>query len=164
MSVLVAGVGNVFFGDDGFGVAVARRLSEEPLPPGVEVEDFGIRGIHLAYRLLDAPSLLVIADVVRRGDAPGTLYVLEPDVAALAPGAADAHRLELPAVFAAVRALGGELPAVRIVGCEPAILGEGMGLSAEVAAAVDPAARLVREVIAREGREAAAVAAREGDR
>ncbi len=146
MTALVAGVGNVFFRDDAFGVEVARRLRAEGPPAGVEVEDFGIRGIHLAYRLLEPVTLLVVADVVRRGGAPGTLYVVEPDVAALEPGPADAHRFDLPAVLAAVGALGGALPPVRIVGCEPADVGEGMGLTPAVEAAVEPAVALVLKV------------------
>ncbi len=165
MTVLVAGVGNVFLGDDGFGVEVARRLLSEPLPPRVEVADFGIRGIHLAYRLLEPVSLLVVADAIRRGNAPGTLYVVAPEVDALEAGAADAHGFDLPAVLGAVRSLGGALPPVRIVGCEPADLGEGMGLSPAVEAAVGPAARLVREVVERAMAGAAAsAAAAEGDR
>jgi hydrogenase maturation protease len=77
--ILVAGVGNVFRGDDGFGVAVARRLAHEPLPPGVELRDYGVRGVHLAYELLDGYDLLVLVDAVTRGSPPGTLYVIEPD-------------------------------------------------------------------------------------
>jgi hydrogenase maturation protease len=150
--VLVAGVGNVFLGDDGFGVEVARRLAAEGLP-GVEVEDFGIRGLHLAFRLLDPPALLVVADAVARGGPAGTLYVLEPDPpvdgdpAAGAAEATDGHGMHLPAVLAAARAMGAAPPrAVRIVGCEPADLGERMGLSAAVAAAVEPAVALVRSL------------------
>jgi hydrogenase maturation protease len=148
MNVLVAGVGNVFLGDDGFGGEVARRLAREALPAGVEVADFGIRGIHLAYRLLEPVSLLVVADLARRGGPPGTLYVIEPDLGALPPGGADAHGFDLPSVFAAVKDLGGRLPPVRIVGCEPASVDEGMGLSPPVEAAVGPAVALVREIAA----------------
>jgi hydrogenase maturation protease len=155
VSVVVAGVGNVFLGDDGFGAEVARRLARQPLPAGLEVTDYGIRGLHLAYRLLDPVSLLVVADVARRGGAPGTLYVIEPDVEALAPGTADGHAFDLAAVFSAVRSMGGELPRIRIVACEPASLGERIGLSAPVEAAVEPALRLVRELVEREAATAA---------
>ncbi len=144
MKALVAGVGNVFFRDDGFGVEVVRRLLRDPLPPGVEVEDFGIRGLHLAYRLLEGASLLVIVDVVRLGGAPGTLYVVEPDAAGhRAP--TDPHAFDVAAVLGAVRRMGGTLPPVRIVGCEPEVIAPGMGLSAAVAAAVEAAAEMVRE-------------------
>ncbi len=151
MSVLVAGVGNLFLGDDGFGCEVARRLAGGPLPSGVEVSDFGIRGLHLAYRLLDPVSLLVVVDAVARGGPPGTLYLLEPALEPPAePAAPDAHGLDLPAVFAALRALGGELPVTRIVGCEPASVDERLGLSPRVEASVEDAVRLVREVIGRQ--------------
>lgn len=147
--ILVAGVGNVFFGDDGFGVEVARRLAEGGLPEGVAVADFGIRGLHLAFALLDGVDLLVAVDASPRGGAPGTLYLLEPESDADgAPAQADAHGMQLPAVLAAVRAMGGTVPPVRVVACEPAAC-EGMGLSAPVRAAVGPAAELVREVVER---------------
>jgi hydrogenase maturation protease len=146
--VLVAGVGNVFLGDDGFGVEVARRLADEGLAEGVEVADYGIRGVHLAFRLLDPPALLVVADTVSRGGPAGTLYVLEPDVEE-GGAPADAHGMNLPAVLASVRAMGGALPPVRIVGCEPAVLDERMGLSPAVAQAVEPALSLVRARVAR---------------
>jgi hydrogenase maturation protease len=148
--VLVAGIGNVFFGDDGFGVEVVRRLSAGPALPGVEVADYGIRGLHLAYRLLDAPRLLVVVDVVLRGGAPGTLYVLDPELEGeLDLGIPDAHRVDLPAVLAAVRALGGAPPPVRVVGCEPGSIVEEMGLSPAVARAVPEAVGMVRELVAR---------------
>jgi hydrogenase maturation protease len=159
--VLVAGVGNVFLGDDAFGVEVARRLSAGPLPAGVEVADYGIRGLHLALRLLDAPDLLVVADATPRGGPPGTLYVIEPDVEAGARPPADGHGMDVPAVLAAVRAMGGALPRVRIVGCEPATVEERMGLSPPVAAAIDPAVKLLRSILERELATAAAPAAEE---
>jgi hydrogenase maturation protease len=147
-AVLIAGVGNVFRGDDGFGVEVARRLAAERLPPGVEVEDFGVRGLHLAYRLLDPVRLVLVADLVSRGGPPGTLYVIEPRVD---PGTeatpAEAHGLNLPGVLATVAMLGGTLPPVRVVGCEPSDLAERMGLSAPVAAAIGPTVRIVREMV-----------------
>jgi hydrogenase maturation protease len=148
--VLVAGVGNVFFRDDGFGVEVARRLAQDEMPPGAAVADFGIRGIHLAFELLDPPRLLVVVDALPRGGAPGSLYVVDPELDAMQPAGADAHAMQLPAVFASVRAMGGTLPRVLVVGCEPAEVGEGMGLSEPVQRAIGPAAELVRDIVQRE--------------
>ena len=148
-AVLVAGAGNIFRADDGFGVAVAARLGRSPLPPGVTVQDYGIRGLHLAYALLEPVGLLIVADAVSRGEAPGTLFVIEPDENGDSE-LADPHGMSLPAVFASVTALGGTLPRVLIVGCEPAELGEGIGLSAVVERAVGPAVELIQEILARE--------------
>ena len=140
--VLVAGIGNIFFGDDGFGCEVARRFASTPLE-GVRVEDFGIRALHLAYEILAGYERVVLIDAVSRGGAPGTLYVIEPDP--VAPGdVADAHRMDIQNVFAFVRTLGGEAPPVVLVGCEPHTLDEGIGLSATVADAVVAALPLVR--------------------
>lgn len=147
---LVAGVGNVFFGDDGFGVEVVRRLTRRSLPPGVEVRDTGIRGIHLAFELLDPFDLVVIVDVASRGGEPGSLYVIEPDLDAPAPAAADAHSMDLSAVFAAVRAMGGAPSRVRLVGCEPSRMDAGMQLSPALQVAVEPAIELVLDVVSRE--------------
>jgi hydrogenase maturation protease len=148
--VLIAGVGNIFLGDDAFGVEVARRLSMEDLPAGVRVVDFGIRSLHLAYEMLDGGyDLTVLVDACRRGGDPGTLYVIEPDpVADRSPAAADPHAMNPDAVLASVRALGGEPGHVLVVGCEPASVDESLGLSASVAAAVDDAVRVVRELLA----------------
>lgn len=146
MRVLVAGIGNVFFGDDAFGVEVARQLAGEP-PPDAHVADFGIRARHLAYEMLKPFELCVIADCMPRGGEPGTLYVLEPEEVE-APGAvADAHAMSLPFVFAAVRELGGALPRVLIVGCDPEDVEPGMGLSTSVARAVPAAVALIRDLI-----------------
>jgi hydrogenase maturation protease len=143
--VLIAGIGNIFLGDDGFGVEVARRLQRESLPAHVEVVDVGIAGLHLAYRLLDGYDLLIAVDAVTRGEAPGTVYVVEPALDD-APGHADAHAVDLRSVFAMVRALGGQLGRVLVVGCEPAELEERMGLSAVATAAIEPAMRRVRQI------------------
>jgi hydrogenase maturation protease len=145
--VLVAGIGNVFRGDDGFGPAVLQRLLREPLPAGVRGEDFGVRCLHLAFELLDGPAALVVVDLVSRGGAPGTLYVIDPDAEALPPATADAHGMDLPAVLAAARTMGAALPPVRLVGCEPASLGDVMELSAPVRRAVAPAVALVRRLV-----------------
>jgi hydrogenase maturation protease len=149
--VLVAGTGNIFRGDDGFGPEVVLRLGRQSLPEMVTVRDYGVRGLHLAYALLDAPDLLIVIDAVARGDTPGTLFVIEPEIDSDAPEVtADPHGMSLPVVFASLRALGGQLPRVLIVGCEPAHLGETMGLSPSVARAVPPALELVRDLLARE--------------
>jgi hydrogenase maturation protease len=148
---LVAGVGNVFLGDDGFGVEVARRLCARPQPDGVDVVDFGIRGLDLAYALLDGYDVAVLVDATPRGGAPGTLYVIEPEIAAMETiGPIEAHDLAPRAVLALVRAMDGQLPVIRIVGCEPAAMPAedmSMGLSAPVAAAVDGAVALVESLV-----------------
>ncbi|MFH8348877.1 hydrogenase maturation protease [Streptomyces sp. NPDC018045] len=152
---MVAGVGNVFLGDDGFGVAVAQRLAAESLPEGARAADFGIRGVHLAYELMNGYEGLVLVDAMRRGEAPGTVYVLEPDgVTQELPGpggatapAMDAHDMAPETVLTVLRRLGVRLPWVTVVGCEPAALEEEMGLTPPVLGAVDVAVRLVRELL-----------------
>ncbi len=147
--VLVAGVGNIFMSDDAFGCEVAQRLARETLPPHVVVEDYGIRGTHLAYELLAGYELAILIDAVPHGEAPGTLYVIEPDLAAAAGAEPDAHGMDLSNVFAMVRALGGTMPQTRIVGCEPATIDEAIGLSEPVERAVGAALDLVRDLLAR---------------
>jgi hydrogenase maturation protease len=147
--VLVAGIGNIFLGDDGFGVEVARRLAGSDLPPGVSVRDFGIRGLHLAYEILDGGyDLTILVDAAPRGGKPGMVYLIEPE-----PGAsslpADAHAMTPDAVLATLRTLGGDPGRVLVVGCEPASIEEGIGLSEPVGSAVDEAVKLVRELIGR---------------
>ena len=152
--VLVAGIGNIFLGDDGFGVEVVRRLAGRPLPPGVRVADFGIRGLHLAFELLEHPDdTLILIDVTPRGGEPGTVYLIEPDLETLAGpagGPADAHDMTPAAVFGLLRSLGGTPGRVLIAGCEPLSTEEEMGLSPPVEAAVDEAVALVLEVLERE--------------
>lgn len=149
--VLVAGIGNIFLGDDGFGVEVAQRFAAAGPPPGVEVRDFGIRGLHLAYEMLDGGySSTVLVDAVPRGGAPGTLYLIEPDLENLPACSADAHSMDPVAVFATLKTLGGAPGHVFIVGCEPASLEEGIGLSPPVAQSVGEAVEFLREIIARE--------------
>jgi hydrogenase maturation protease len=150
MTVLVAGLGNVFRSDDGFGVEVVRRLGQRPLPAGVQLMDAGIRSLHLAYALLDTPALLVVIDTVARGGAPGTLYVIEPALPA-GDGTVDAHDLDLQGLRAGVQALGGQMPPVLLVGCEPAALDDGMGLSPVVAGVVDQAMDIVCKLAAQGG-------------
>jgi hydrogenase maturation protease len=116
--ILVAGIGNVFLGDDGFGVALADRLARRTLPAGVEVVDYGIRGMDLAYALHDGWDAVVLLDAMPRGKPPGTLTVLEPDLDDLAL-AIDAHAMDPVKVLGLARALGGPLPRTLVVGCEP---------------------------------------------
>lgn len=158
--VLVAGVGNVFLGDDGFGPEVANRLARTELPAGVQVTDYGIRGLHLAYELLNGYDALILLDAMPRGEQPGTLTVLEPVLGpapvydpGLGAPVVDAHGMAPDAVLALLRTLGGQVGQVRVVGCEPAEVTDRMGLSAPVAGAVDAAVGLARKLAV----EAAAV-------
>ncbi|WP_328929322.1 hydrogenase maturation protease [Streptomyces sp. NBC_00190] len=152
---LVAGIGNVFLGDDGFGVEAVRGLSAHPLPDDVEVVDFGVRGVHLAYQLLDGYDTLVLVDATARGGDPGTLYLIEADAGGPAPpgGAVlDGHHMSPDAVLALLDTLcagTGSTPPRRtlVVGCEPASIEEGIGLSAPVAAAVPRAVRMVLDLL-----------------
>ncbi|MFE5587023.1 hydrogenase maturation protease [Kitasatospora sp. NPDC056531] len=151
-TVLVAGVGNIFLGDDGFGVETVRRLSTHPLPDGVEVVDVGVRGVDLAYRLLDGYRTAVLVDATCRGGAPGTVYLIEAAAGPLEVPVLDGHRMGPDAVLALLATLaagtGGEAPGrVLVVGCEPASLEEGIGLSEPVAAAVEAAVQVVLRVV-----------------
>jgi hydrogenase maturation protease len=146
--ILIAGVGNVFFGDDGFGVAVARALALKELPSNVVVRDVGIRGLHLAYELIDGWDLLVAIDAVSTGGAPGTLRLIEPDdePSSIDRGH-DAHGMDLRTVLRTARSLGASLPSVRIVGCEVKDVAERIGLTPEVERAVPEAARMVEALV-----------------
>lgn len=150
MRVLVAGIGNIFLADDGFGVEVVRRLAATPLPPEVDVADYGIRGVHLAYDLLDgAYDALVLVDAVPLDEPPGTVVVLDASEAARATGAAtvDAHSMSPDVVLRTLHGLGGSIDRVVVVGCRPAVLEEGIGLSEPLRAATGEAARLVVETV-----------------
>jgi hydrogenase maturation protease len=163
LRTLVAGVGNLFLGDDGFGAEVARVLQAHELPAGVTVRDYGIRAMHLAYDLLDGWDRLILLDVLPARGRPGAVHIvrLDPDenpsgTTSPAPTSVDPHGMVPHAVLAGVLSLGGRLPPAILVGCEPADLSESIGLSAPVAAAVQPAAdavlALLSEVPATEGR------------
>jgi hydrogenase maturation protease len=116
--VLVAGIGNVFLGDDGFGVALAERLARRSLAPGTDVVDFGIRGIDLAYAMQDGYDAVVMLDATPRGQPPGTVYLIEAETDA-EEVAVDTHGMDPIKVLGLVRALGGEPPRTFVVGCEP---------------------------------------------
>jgi len=169
--ILVAGIGNVFFGDDGFGVEVVRRLEarggiqvQPELAAQVRVVDFGIRGIDLCYALLEGVDAAILIDATQRGGVPGTLYLIEPS--GEDPEAAEAadpyaplvlmspHEMDPAKVLQTVRMLGGGCEDILVLGCEPADFGfdngeEGrMGLSPAVGAMVDQAADMIETLIA----------------
>lgn len=156
-TILVAGIGNIFLGDDAFGVEVARLLGDRKLPDAVRVVDFGIRGFDLAYALQDGYETTILVDACPHGEAPGTLYVIEPDLKSLDDPAApqavvEGHAMNPVNVLRMARAMNIELKNVLLVGCEPETLGgeEGqMGLSAVVEAALGEAVELVESLIGR---------------
>lgn len=150
---LVAGVGNVFQKDDAFGVEVVRLLAQRAWPGGVEIADFGIRGIHLAYELLDGCDLLVLVDAAARGLDPGTVTVVEirPEDGPPPAAVMDAHGLAPEQVFAAIASLGARPGRTLLVACEPADVTPGMGLSDPVRNALPHAARAVEEIIQGKG-------------
>src|SRR4051812_30903529 len=145
--ILVAGVGNVFLGDDGFGVEVAKRLADTTVPRGVRVADYGIRGMHLAHDLAnDQYDLTIIVDAVDTDDPPGTVTVVELDPATVPQAELlNAHGMQPDVVLGLVRLLGGVPKKVLLVGCRPALVDHHFGLSPVVSHAVDVA---VREVVA----------------
>ncbi len=160
--VLVAGVGNIFLTDDGFGSAVAQQLDGEVFGEGVTVADFGIRGVHLAYELLDGYDAVVLIDAVSRGDAPGTVSVMDVtgardshDEGDGVLAAVDAHGMNPAAVLAMLSDLGGQVGQVLVVACEAGCTDEGIGLSGPVAAAVPAAVDAVKELIGTLSKEAA---------
>jgi hydrogenase maturation protease len=151
--ILVAGIGNVFLGDDGWGVALADRLARRELPPGVDVVDYGIRGMDLAYAMADGGyDAVVFLDAAPRGKAPGTLYVIEPEVE---PGevAIDTHGMDPVRVLGLVQGLGAKPPQTLVVGCEPAnrLAADAeefvVELSEPVCMALDEAAQLVETLV-----------------
>jgi len=156
--ILIAGIGNIFLGDDAFGVEVVRLLSRRTLPGEVLVKDFGIRGFDLAYTLLDPWHTVILVDALPRNEVPGTLFVLEPDLTGLGdPGAAgmdlNPHGMDPMRVLNLAAALGPVAARILIVGCEPRDFGdelEGrMGLSPQVQAALDEASKMIEELVGR---------------
>ncbi len=148
MNVLVAGIGNIFLGDDGFGVEVVKRMYGTAVPEGVKVADFGIRGVHLSYELLDGDyDALVLIDALPMGEEPGTVAIFEPDVESVEASGVDAHSMNPAVVLGMLTNMGGHVPRVVVVGCEPLSVEEGIGLSEPVIAAIVPAIETVRRVL-----------------
>jgi hydrogenase maturation protease len=154
-SILVAGIGNIFLGDDAFGVEVVRRLAQRELPRAVRVADFGIRGFDLAYALQEGYETTILVDACPHGEAPGTLYVIEPDLRALddpsvGQAAMEAHAMNPETILRMARAMNIEVKNLLLIGCEPESLGgeEGhMGLSVPVEAALEQAVTLVESLV-----------------
>jgi hydrogenase maturation protease len=155
--ILVAGIGNLFKGDDAFGTEVAQRLLRRPIPDGVKVVDFGIRSLDLTYALLDGYDAAVLIDTAQRGHAPGTVSVIAPDrLTEGNPNPApedfmlEPHDLDPAKVLRLITALGGACPRIMVVACEPLTFGGedgAMGLSEPVAAAVDAAITTVEDLV-----------------
>ena len=152
--VLIAGIGNVFLGDDGFGVEVVKRLAGRELPEGVEVKDFGIRGMDLAYALQDGYELVVFVDATPRGGEPGTVYLIEPEIEDDGEVTLDTHGMDPVKVIKLSRALGAPPTRTLVVGCEPRVVLGGedydemlMELSEPVRVAVDEAVKLVESLV-----------------
>lgn len=152
-NVLVAGIGNIFFGDDGFGCEVAAQLMRRPLPEGVRVIDFGIRSYDLAYAMMDGPDVTIFIDATSRGQPPGTIYLIEPDQKFLdnvSDEVANAHSMNPVRVLQLIRSLGGQPGRLYLVGCEPAVLEPedgAMGLSQPVQAAIPKALEMVDSLL-----------------
>lgn len=149
---LIACIGNIFLGDDGFGTEVARRLAGRALPADVTLKDFGISGVDLTYALLDPYDLAILVDACPRGGAPGAIYLIEPELddQSDCPLQLEAHSMNPMDVLRAVRAMGGAQGRILLVGCEPADLGgeEGrLGLTPQVDAAVDEAVALIQQLV-----------------
>jgi len=156
--VLIAGIGNIFLGDDGFGVEVVKRLAGCGLPEGVEVKDFGIRGMDLAYALQDDYELVVIVDATPQGGEPGTVYLIEPEIEDDGEVSLDTHGMDPVKVIKLSRALGAPPTRTLVVGCEPQVIVGGedyddmlMELSEPVGAAVEEAAKLVESLVTATG-------------
>jgi hydrogenase maturation protease len=156
VSILIAGIGNIFLGDDAFGVEVARALATRNLPPDVAVKDFGIRGFDLAYALLDPWHTVVLVDALPRNEAPGTLFLLKPDLSGLGNPFSEGldlnpHGMDPMRVLNLAASLGPISARVLVIGCEPSDFGdefEGrMGLSPAVSAVLEEAVRMIEKLI-----------------
>jgi hydrogenase maturation protease len=145
---LVAGIGNIFLGDDGFGCEVVRQL-DDLADRDVRVLDYGIRGMHLTYDLLDGWDLVVLVDALPDRGEPGSVEVLEVEAGTTGTGWVDAHGMDPMAVLAGAAALGAQLPRTCVVGAQVMDVGERMGLTEPVAAAVEPAGAAVRDLVRR---------------
>jgi hydrogenase maturation protease len=152
MKILIACVGNIFLGDDGFGVEVARSLNKRQLPENISVKDYGIRGFDLAYALLDPWDGVILVDALPRGEAAGTLYVMEPDRSGSVDTEINPHGMDPVRVLNLAASIGPISAKVLIVGCEPQDFGdelEGrMGLSSAVQAAVEDASDMILDLAA----------------
>ena len=158
--VLIAGVGNIFLGDDGFGVEVVKRLAGCELPEGVEVKDFGIRGMDLAYALQDDYELVVLVDATPRGERPGTVYLIEPEIKDDGEVSLDTHSMDPVKVIKLSRVLGARPTRTLVVGCEPQVIVTGedyddmlMELSEPVLEGVEEAVKLVGSLVEEIGKE-----------
>jgi hydrogenase maturation protease len=155
-NILIACIGNIFQGDDAFGVEVAKQLANRRLPENVRLVDFGIRGFDLAYALMDGYDVTILVDAAPRGEAPGTLYLIEPDVHEIQtetaqPAMIDAHTMNPLNVLRVAHSMGAEFKKLLLVGCEPQELGgsEGlMGLSEPVQTAIGGAVEMIESIIA----------------
>jgi hydrogenase maturation protease len=152
--ILVAGIGNIFLGDDGFGVEVVRRLAGRGLPEGVQVVDFGIRGMDLVYALQDDYEVVVFVDATPRGEEPGTVYLIEPEIEEDGEVVLDTHGMDPVKVIKFARALGASPTRAFVVGCEPEVVVSGedyeemlMELSQPVCAALEEAVKLVESLV-----------------
>ena len=151
--ILIAGIGNIFLADDGFGVEVVKRLAGRDLPENVEVVDFGIRGLDLAYALMESYEAVIFVDALPRGEEPGTVCLIEPEIEE-GDAAIDAHGMDPVKVIRFARAQGAEIPRTLVVGCEPKVVLAGedyddmlMELSEPVLAAVPEAVKLVQSLV-----------------
>lgn len=161
MNILIAGIGNIFLGDDAFGCEVVKRLAERSWPENVRVVDFGIRGFDLAYALLDGYDVTILVDATSRGEAPGTLYTIKPEVNEIESidgqsAVVETHGMNPMKVLSMVKSMGGDFREILLVGCEPATFGpaEGqMGLSDAVAAAVPEAVTIIESLVAKVSEE-----------
>lgn len=144
--VLIAGIGNIFRGDDGFGIEVVRRLGVETLPEWVRIVDFGVRTLHLAFEILDGYTATILVDATTRGEPPGTVYLIEPEEVP-EQGVPDAHGMDFRAVLQLANSLSEKRHKIYVVGCEPLEVREGIGLSTPVACAVNEALRLIHKVL-----------------
>ena len=151
MRILVAGIGNIFMGDDAFGVEVANELARRRLPDGVLVRDFGIRGYDLAYAMMDGYDVTILVDATPQGQPPGTIYLIEPDLNGLdhlEDETVNAHAMNPVRALQILRAFGTRPGRLYLAGCEPGVLEtEEIGLSEPVRAAIPQAVGMIESLI-----------------
>jgi hydrogenase maturation protease len=152
--ILIAGIGNIFLGDDAFGVEFVNRMRKRPLPENVSLIDFGVRSYDLAYALMQDWDLVILVDAICRGDKPGTLFTIRPDLPREEGTVAiDAHAMNPVAALRLVKTLGGRIAPLLVVGCEPATVEPNPDgnfvLSKQVDAAIDQAIAMVEQLIIR---------------